>query len=524
MKTRYHAHPFTSLVTWLTLGATLLGALVCNPSFAETKTVVAEGKSDYCYAREIAQKLARVGAENDAHNECNALGSSWRYTGQAFSGYEQCTACGNSGQFKCTVKQATYKCTSMQKENEEKAAKERAEKAAKAKAAREKADQEKVEQAAKAKAAKEKAEREHAEKEAKAKAIQAAKDKAQQEKIAKQRAEKQAAVKAAKEKSDREKAEHAIQVKAAKEKDDRERAAKESSAKKVAQEKARTDKFRKERADQEAIVKKKAAHTDLNQDTQHKSKKSENDSKQSHKLAKSKQPESGVSEDFLDGPSSGGNEDKSISDLLDEDAERPQIQKRLEQERAVYRHKADVACQNTLRTIDNCFAKTSCKRPGASPSRDECGRIPAYPSGDSCATTICLTVVHHPEPGEVCYHDDDECKAEKARIERKKEQERADLTQKQSAWDSRYDAIWQQCKMRRNERDEYAKCQQQYAPACNPGGIESLDACVGQQMKTSGPTEQDARAHLKKEWDAKARASKNVLTNKKEIPTTNFLD
>jgi len=163
--------------------AALLSALVLSlvalfstpPAFAETKTVVGQGSTDVCFSRETALKLAHIGAENDGHKECSALGDSWRYTGNTFAGYEQCFRCGKSEEFKCKVTQAMFQCTSMKKENEEKAAREKAARDAAANAAKEKAAQEKAEREARQKAAKDKADRELAA------AAKARKDKADRE-------------------------------------------------------------------------------------------------------------------------------------------------------------------------------------------------------------------------------------------------------------------------------------------------------------------------------------------------------
>lgn len=230
----------------------LLVATVCASAYAETKIVVGEGASDVCWGtREAALKIARVDANNDAHDECRALGPGWTFSGIKFTGYEQCTQCGKSQEFRCKVTQATYECKNPRKENEEKAAKARAEKEAADKAAKGKADREKAEREAMQKLAKEKADRERAEKEAAAKAAKEktdrelaakkAKEKADKDKADQERAEKEAIAKAARENADREAAEKRAKDKADKEskdKADRERADKIAKDKEAAKTKA----------------------------------------------------------------------------------------------------------------------------------------------------------------------------------------------------------------------------------------------------------------------------------------------
>lgn len=188
--------------------ALMLLCLFHNPNaYAEIKTVVVTGESEYCYARESALNLANIHAKNIAHDECYSLGSDWRYVGNKFPGYSQCFQCGKSDQYKCKVTQAVFACESMKKENEEKAAKARAEKELAVKLAKEKADQERVDQLKKQKEIEEKA--------------------------AKAREEKELAAKLAKEKADREKADQLkkqkeIEEKAAKVREEKELAAKQA--------------------------------------------------------------------------------------------------------------------------------------------------------------------------------------------------------------------------------------------------------------------------------------------------------
>lgn len=84
-------------------------------STAATRTVTAEGDSQTCHARPIAESQARIGAELDGRNECEALGKGWGLDTKTprFAGYLGCTPCTSrweQGNFRCKVTQAMYNC------------------------------------------------------------------------------------------------------------------------------------------------------------------------------------------------------------------------------------------------------------------------------------------------------------------------------------------------------------------------------------------------------------------------------
>lgn len=175
---------------WLAGFAAFLVAACSTPAFSQTETVVAQGRTDACYEdRDMAIRLARVDATNDANRACRALGIGWSYSGMQFAGYEQCFSCNSAG-VKCAVTQAVHICTNPQKEREEKAAKERAEKEAAAKARAAQIAQKDREE----KAARERATSEVAAKAARAEQIAR---KQRKDTVAKERADKEAASKAA---------------------------------------------------------------------------------------------------------------------------------------------------------------------------------------------------------------------------------------------------------------------------------------------------------------------------------------
>jgi hypothetical protein len=76
----------------------------------ERREVVGEGKTQACFSREQAMKLAEVSSHNDANKECRSLSGNWRYGGKKFDGYSQCTACKSPGEFKCAVTQSVHYC------------------------------------------------------------------------------------------------------------------------------------------------------------------------------------------------------------------------------------------------------------------------------------------------------------------------------------------------------------------------------------------------------------------------------
>lgn len=120
------------------LALAAVAVMTAMPVRAETRTVVTEGKTDVCFSRQEALKLAHIGASNDGRSACYGLGKGWRFSKLQFAGYEQCFRCGKSEEFRCKVTQAVFVCENTEKE--EKAAKEKA--AAKARAEKEARDRE----------------------------------------------------------------------------------------------------------------------------------------------------------------------------------------------------------------------------------------------------------------------------------------------------------------------------------------------------------------------------------------------
>lgn len=217
--------------------------------------------------------------------------------------------------------------------------------------------------------------------------------------------------------------------------------------------------------------------------------------------AKSKRqaPSAGLGASVLDGDDSTRQGGVNIDSVLDESTERPLIQKRWAQETASYRRKAEPACRATMQGIDDCYEKSGCTPTAGSPSIEQCRNIPPHPY----VFTLFLSGEGSTESSRDAYREE--------LAERQAEQSRH--------WKSRYGSLSEECKQRDKERNEFVSCRKQYDSTCNPKKFTSMDDCLDAKVNSQGPTEQDARAQLKKEWNAKARTGKNAPQ-----PVTNFLD
>lgn len=106
MKTK---RPSLNILNWFT-GLIIIASTFSAGAFADTRGITEVGRNDACQLREVALKLAHTDAVNNANKTCAALGDNWRYDKELFSGYEQCTPCGSSGEYKCKVTQAKFVC------------------------------------------------------------------------------------------------------------------------------------------------------------------------------------------------------------------------------------------------------------------------------------------------------------------------------------------------------------------------------------------------------------------------------
>lgn len=210
-------------------------------------------------------------------------------------------------------------------------------------------------------------------------------------------------------------------------------------------------------------------------------------------------PQKQLGASLLDGDATAPTD--TMQNLLDEKAEQPQVQTRLNKEIAIFRNKVEPGCQNALRQINSCYAKTGCSRPAENPSPEECQSIPPYPQ-IPIANTLVLTKV--PQPGDICYNEDDECRAAKAEWAAKKEERRREevyeIEQQQAEWKAEYGSLSATCRERNQERNAFASCQKQYDATCNPQGLNTVEDCINEQVRTRGPTQSDARKLLQKEW------------------------
>jgi hypothetical protein len=216
---------------------------------------------------------------------------------------------------------------------------------------------------------------------------------------------------------------------------------------------------------------------------------------------------SGLGASLLDGENTQ-QQQTDVASLLDENTERPVIQKRLKQEIADYQQAAVPGCNSTLNEINACYEKTGCNRPIENPTLEQCKSIPSYPSEG-----FSLSLTKTPRPGEVCYNDDAECRAVKAEAREEKRNHAAQIKQQQSEWSANYETLSNECKQRATERETFAACQKQYDATCNPNNINSVEDCINLQVKTNGPTEKDARKSMQKEWQQRSKTGSSITNS-----------
>lgn len=89
----------------------LIAMSICSFSvLADNRNITEVGKNDACQTRSVALDLAHRDAVHNAYESCAALGDNWKFDKELFAGYEQCTPCGSSGEYKCKVTQAKFVC------------------------------------------------------------------------------------------------------------------------------------------------------------------------------------------------------------------------------------------------------------------------------------------------------------------------------------------------------------------------------------------------------------------------------
>jgi hypothetical protein len=484
---------FEKAGTGLAAFAIVLSLVLFSPAYAEIKTVVAQGKTDVCFARETALDLARTGASNEAHDECWALGKGWSFSGVKFPGYSQCFRCGKSEEFRCAVTQAVFNCVNMDKENAEKAAKKRAEeeklradKELAVKLAKEKEDRERAallqkkkddaDREAKARAQKALETKQLKEKAEAARIEQLRKQKETEDIAAKARAEK---LLAAKQVGKETEVERAKLVAKRKESDDKLtkappvknsppiKAAAGSTTEKTAEEGGNPieDAFAKG-----ALCEKPGADKKYSFCPEQKAKKEvEAETKKS--------PQEYTS---------------NIWDELDDKGAEPEIQKRLKELRDAYRGKATHQCDTELKKINTCYTTSNCQPKSENEIQgclaEQCGNRPTkditvrswYEStGESTCKGTCIVFPN--------------------RFEYKP--------------NPKY-APWQSC----TQNASQCRVDQSCIDKCNPHNYSTVDQCVEKSMQ-NGPTADDAKKLVREGWKKKAVQPKSSSTQ-----PTNFLD
>ena len=83
--------------------------IISSSAYAREEAIVAEGDSGTCFSKDQAIKLAEIAADLNAKDQCYSQ-DGWRYGRMQFRGYINCKPCGNSGEYKCYVTQASHTC------------------------------------------------------------------------------------------------------------------------------------------------------------------------------------------------------------------------------------------------------------------------------------------------------------------------------------------------------------------------------------------------------------------------------
>jgi hypothetical protein len=206
----------------------------------------------------------------------------------------------------------------------------------------------------------------------------------------------------------------------------------------------------------------------------------------------------------LDGSKKSESED--IHRLLDESSELPLVKNRLSQETNKARLLAQPSCKLEMREIEACYRKSECQMPSSTPSEEQCRNIPGFPSAR-------LYLTRQPNPGELCYVKDSACLAATAEAEISRERERDELQAKKNEWRNLYGALRENCAQREKEKKEFDMCQTQFNKSCNPRGFSNSNECANERLKLIGPTINDAKKLLQKEWNQREKTGTSITNS-----------
>lgn len=201
----------------------------------------------------------------------------------------------------------------------------------------------------------------------------------------------------------------------------------------------------------------------------------------------------------------------SVSNLLDEKAEAPAVQKRLAEERQRYRGTADAKCKSIMKDIDACFKRAQCPRP----------EVPSGLSEADCKTAFRYVSPSY-APALVLTREDPSCdrecrkRGEREAEARREEEKRERIRQaeaREREWHAKWDPVRARCEPFYAAQEHYKTCEQKTRASCNPGGVGTQEECINQQMQSSGPSEKDARKSLQKEWEQRSRGGSSITNS-----------
>ena len=194
-------------------------------------------------------------------------------------------------------------------------------------------------------------------------------------------------------------------------------------------------------------------------------------------------------ENLLDGNAkSSAQRTSSVGNALDEVAERPQVQRKLNQEVAKYKEAAVAACNNDLMKIEFCYTRQGCTPPPL-PSGITASQCDAIPKKPEVRIRLCIN-----------------CTYTTSAIDREGDE------RKIREWESQYGYLHGVCKPYFESSSIIQSCRKNEESTCNPEKMNA-DSCLSSRMKNA-PTYGDAKALMQEEWSKKASqpaARKNYL-------------
>lgn len=208
------------------------------------------------------------------------------------------------------------------------------------------------------------------------------------------------------------------------------------------------------------------------------------------KILKKNDTQPSLAESIFDGPTTN-QPPLNASELLDEQAERPIVQKKLNQEVATYRYKATPGCQQILSDINVCYTRSNCQ-PRLEKEIQECyvNICGKQPSEKNCVSE-CWTPprdTSNDRPG-VNYISFPSCS--------------------QKCEPNPLFKTWKTC----TENAKQCRVDEACVNRCNPNHFDSVDECLDKQVRTNGPTYNDAKKLMQKEWNQRAKTGGSLMNS-----------